>query len=308
MYEDFYGLKGKPFLTVPDPSFLFWSESHQLAFTMLRYGVLNASPLTVITGDVGSGKTTLLRQLLEEFPNELKAGLISNIQADKGELLEWVLMAFEQPYDGSHVARFQRLEKFAIDNYATGRHVALIIDEAHNLGVEKLEELRMLLNINSGKDLLFQVILLGQPELRDVLGRPEMLQFTQRITSDFHLGPLKVEEVENYINRRLEVVGCDRKLFTPQTCELIYHATQGIPRLINVLCDLCLAYGFSTESPAIDETILRELMSDVERNGIFNQFTPLNSVPVLVRDSGKSSIGSGKPSQARKKNRKSDDA
>lgn len=306
MYEDFYGLRSKPFLTVPDPSFLYWSDSHQLAFTMLRYGVLNASPLTVVTGDVGAGKTTLLRQLLEEFPSELKVGLISNIQADKGDLLEWVLMAFEQPYDGSHVARFQRFEKFVINNYASGRHVALIVDEAQNLGVEKLEELRMLLNINSGNDLLFQIILLGQPELREILGSPQLLQFAQRITSDFHLGPLKLEEVEGYIQRRLEVAGCDRRLFPSQTCELIYHATGGIPRLINVLCDLCLAYGFSLESPAIDEALLRELMSDVERNGIFNQFNPLTSSPKLVRDAGKTTTANGKTRRSRESSKRDD--
>lgn len=300
MYEQFYGLTAKPFLMVPDPSFLYWSDAHEMAFTMMRYGILNASPLTVITGDVGAGKTTLIRQLLEEFPEGLNVGLISNLQGGKGELLEWVLMAFEQSYAGRHVELFERFQQFVVYNYARGRNVALVIDEAHNLGAEQLEELRMLLNINSGTDLLFQMILVGQPELRDVLNRPDMLQFSQRITSDFHLGPLKTEEVEDYIKRRLEVVGCDRQLFPTQTCELIHHATRGIPRLINVLCDLCLAYGFSSESPAIDETLLRDLMADVERNGIFNQFTPLNSAPTLVQNNGTKDEDDKKSARIRK--------
>lgn len=300
MYEQFYGLTAKPFLMVPDPSFLFWSDTHEMAFTMMRYGILNASPLTVITGDVGTGKTTLVRQLLEEFPDELNVGLISNLQGGKGELLEWVLMAFEQSYSGSPVELFARFEKFVIDNYARGRNVALIIDEAHNLSIMQLEELRMLLNINSGTDLLFQIILVGQPELRDILNRPEMVQFSQRITSDFHLGPLKAEEVEDYINRRLEVAGCDRQLFPKHTCDLIYHATRGVPRLINVLCDLCLAYGFSSESPAIDETVLRDLMGGMERNGIFNQFTPISSAPTLVKTGEKNIDKPAKPRQSGK--------
>lgn len=283
MYEQFYGLTSKPFLMVPDPSFMFWSESHEMAFTMMRYGILNGSPLTVITGDVGTGKTTLIRQLLEEFPNEIDVGLISNLQSGKGQLLEWVLMAFQQSYAGTHVERFERLEQFVVYNYARRRSVVLVIDEAHNLDVDQLEELRMLLNINSGTDLLFQMFLVGQPELREVLNRPELLQFSQRITSDFHLGPLAAEEVEEYIKRRLEVAGCHRQLFPTPTCELIYHATRGIPRLINVLCDLCLAYGLSSDSPIINEALLRDLMAGIERNGVFNQFTPLNSVPTLVQ-------------------------
>lgn len=282
MYEDFYGLDAKPFQVVPDPTFMYWSEAHLMAFTMLRYGILNASPMTVITGDVGTGKTTLLRQLLEEFPGELCAGLVSNIQAGKGDLLEWTLLAFEQPYDGSHVQRFQRFEQFVISNYAEGRQVVLIIDEAHNLGLDQLEELRVLLNINSGSDMLLQIILIGQPELRDMLARQDMRQFSQRITSDFHLNPLEPFEVQGYIQRRLMVAGCDRQIFRPETHALIHHATGGIPRLINILCDLCLVYGYSADSPEIDETLVRDLMSGMERNGVFNQFRPLGAAPTLV--------------------------
>ena len=163
MYEDLYGLKTRPFQMAPDPAFLYWSESHQMAFTMLRYGLMNAAPLTVITGDVGTGKTTLVRQLLEEFPEGARIGLVSNIQAGKGELLEWVLMAFDQPHAGGHVKRYRRFEQFAIDNYAEGRQIVLIIDEAHNVGIKQLEELRLLSNINAAGDLLLQIILVCNP-------------------------------------------------------------------------------------------------------------------------------------------------
>lgn len=284
MYEQFYGLNAKPFQMVPDPEFLYWSENHLMAFTMLNYGILNASPLTVITGDVGTGKTTLLRQLLDEFPEEMVVGLISNLQDGKGELLEWTLMAFDQPFDGSHVTRFKRFRDFLVEQYGAGRHVVLIVDEAQNLGIGQLEELRMLSNVNAERDQLLQIILVGQPELRDMLNRNELRQFSQRITSDFHLRPLEAHEVQGYIQRRLSVAGIDasREIFPSRTCELIAHATDGVPRLINTLCDLCLVCGFSTERHIIDEDILRDLAGGMERNGIFNQLGPLSGAPTLV--------------------------
>ena len=281
MYEEHYGLKIRPFQMTPDPGFLYWSESHKLAFTMLRYSVMNASPLTVITGDVGTGKTTLVRRLLEEFPGEMQVGLLSNVQAGRGELLEWMLMAFGQPYDGSHVQRFQRFEQFAIQCYAQGRHLAVIVDEAHNIGIDQLEELRLLSNINSGGDLLLQIILIGQPELRELLARPELRQFAQRITADFHLAPLEAGEIQHYIQHRLAVAGCTRELFPRGTCELIARATGGTPRLINILCDLCLVYGFSADSPIIDDGIVRKLMSDLEHNEIFRQFSPIGTATLV---------------------------
>ena len=290
MYEEFYGLTAKPFQMVPDPSFLYWSEAHVMAFAMLQYGVLSGSPITVVTGEVGSGKTTLMRKLLEDFPPELEAGLISNIQSGKGELLEWVLMAFEQPHDGSHIDRFQRFQKFVLDAYASGRQVVLIVDEAQNLNVRDLEELRMLSNINAERDQLLQIILVGQPELREMLNRTELRQFAQRITSDFHIRPLEANEVYSYIERRMKCAGADYTVFPEATCELIYHATGGVPRLINILSDLCLVYGFSAERKLIDEGLLRELMSGMERNGIFNQFKPLSVAPKLVPENEGASV------------------
>ena len=286
MYEKFFGLNERPFQVIPDPAFLYWSEAHLMAFTMLRYGILSASPLTVVTGDVGAGKTTLLRQLLDEFPNDLVAGLISNLQSGKGELLEWALMAFEQPYQGTHVERFQRFQDYVIETYASGKQVALIVDEAQNLDVSQLEELRMLSNINAEKDQLLQIILVGQPELREILAQPQMRQFSQRITSDFHLEALKTHEVQAYIDRRLAVAGAQWEVFPPATTELIAHVTRGIPRLINVLCDLCLVYGFASDRKVIDTDLLRELMTSTERNGIFNQLTPLSAQPTLVTTDG----------------------
>ncbi len=278
MYEDFFGLTAKPFQVSPDPSFIFWSKSHSMTIAMLRYGLLSASPLTVITGEVGAGKTTLLRQLLEEFPKDLKVGLISNMQPDKGGLLEWALMAFEQPFSGaSYVERFERFQRFIVEAYSEGQQVALIVDEAQNLGIDQLEELRMLSNINAEKDLLLQIILIGQPELREKLALPELRQFSQRITSDFHLETLTPDEIEPYIARRLEVAGASWRIFPLETCEKIFNVTRGVPRLINVLCDLCLVYAFSSERKVVDIETMRDLMGGIEKNGIFNQFSPMDN-------------------------------
>lgn len=295
MYEEFYGLTRKPFQVAPDPDFLYWSGSHSMAFTMLHYSIISGSPITVITGDVGTGKTTLLRQLLREFPGEIEAGLISNMQAGRGDLLEWALMAFGKSYDGGHVQRFQRFQEYLIGRYAAGKQIALIIDEAQNLGIEQLEELRMLSNINAEQDNILRIILIGQPELRDLLDRPDLRQFAQRVTSDFHIQPLDAQEVRAYVQQRLSVAGATRTIFTGPACDLIYHATGGIPRLLNVLCDLCLVYGFSAERDLIEEDILRELMSDIERNGTFRQFTPPKGPPKLVAPVEEAQVSASAP-------------
>ncbi|WP_211907379.1 ExeA family protein [Pikeienuella piscinae] len=286
MYESFYGLSQRPFLTLPDPDFLFWSDSHVMAFTMLRYGVMTRAPITVITGDVGAGKTTLLRKLLREVPEEVTTGLISNMQDGRGELLHWVMMALEQPFDANepYVTLFKRFQDFVIEAYAANRRVLLIFDEAQNMGAKSLEELRMLSNINSEKDELLQIILVGQPELRELIMRPELRQFSQRISSDFNLGPLSKPETAKYIRRRLAIAGATTEIFPERTCELIHEATGGVPRLINILCDFCLLYGFSAERRVIDEDLLNEFLESAKVRGIYNQFAAPRPIPKLVSE------------------------
>lgn len=286
MYESFYGLRERPFMTLPDPDFLYWSDNHIMAFTMLRYGVMTRAPITVITGEVGAGKTTLLRKLLRELPEDVTVGLVSNMQEGRGELLHWVLMALDQPFDANepYVALFKRFQDFVIDCYARRRRVILIIDEAQNLGVKCLEELRMLSNINSEKDELLQLILVGQPELRDLISRPELRQFSQRISSDFNLAPLSKAETVKYIRRRLAIAGATTDIFPTRTCELIHDATSGTPRLVNILCDFCLLYGYSAESPTIGEDLLNEFLESAKARGIYNQFSAPRPAPKLVSE------------------------
>lgn len=283
MYETFYGLKARPFLTVPDPAMLYWAETHSLAFAMLRFGLMSRAPITVITGEIGSGKTTLLRRLLQEVPADLMVGLVSNMQIGRGELLHWVMMSLDQDVgEASYVRLFQRFQDLVVGAYAEGKRVVLIFDEAQNLGVDALEELRMLSNINADKDELLQLILVGQPQLRELLGRPELVQFSQRISSDFHLTGLEAEDVERYIDHRLEAAGASWRIFPKRTCRLIHEATRGVPRLINILCDLCLVYGYSADSRVIDETLLREFLAGARRRGIYQQFSAISEAPKLV--------------------------
>ena len=285
MYEAFYKLRMRPFLTVPDPDFLYWSEAHTLAITMLRYGLMTRAPITVVTGDIGSGKTTLLRQLMREIPQELVLGLVSNMQADRGSLLQWVMMALGQGVsDEPYIHLFQRFQDYVIEAYGAGKRVVLIFDEAQNLTVDTLEELRMLSNINADKDELLQLVLVGQPQLRELLGRPELVQFSQRISADFHLTTLSPAEVQNYIDHRLSMAEASWRIFPARTCALIHEATGGVPRLVNILCDLCLIYGFSADKRVIDEGLLREFLASAHKRGIYTQFSPLSDTLKLVQE------------------------
>lgn len=285
MYEAFYGLKCRPFLTVPDPEFLYWSDTHRLAMTMLRYGIVSRAPITVITGSVGAGKTTLIRHLMSEMPEDLTLGLISNMQRGRGELLHWAMLSLDQELcDEQYVQTFRRFQEVLVERYAEGRRVVLIIDEAQNLSISQLEELRMLSNINAEKDELLQLILVGQPKLRELLDRPELEQLVQRISADYHLGSLSLRETHTYINQRLQTAGATQMIFPSRSCDLIFEATGGIPRLINILCDLCLVHGYSEERWQIEEELIRELLIETADRGIYKQFTSLSKGPKLVRE------------------------
>jgi type II secretory pathway predicted ATPase ExeA len=207
------------------------------------------------------------------------------MQHGRGDLLDWVLMALGRPAsDASYIHKFEALQNIIVEAYAAGRRVLLIFDEAQNMSVDTLEELRMLSNINADKDEILQIILIGQPQLRDLIARPELVQFAQRISADFHLKPLDRDDVDRYIQYRLSKAGAQWRIFPSRTCELIYQATGGVPRLINILSELCLVYGYSTESRVIDERILREFLNDAQSRGLYQQFHALDDGPKLVKN------------------------
>ncbi|WP_426442360.1 ExeA family protein [Bradyrhizobium genosp. P] len=277
MYEAFYGLKEKPFSILPDPDLIYWGRMHSMAFTMLEFGVLNNAGFTVITGEIGSGKTTLVRHLLRMLSPNLTMALISNSPQGREELLQWILMALGQPFDGNYAGLFKQLQDFLYSQYAAGRRTLLILDEAQNLEVEALEHLRMLSNINADKYQILQLILVGQPQLRDLLLNPKLRQFAQRISSDFHLKPLSEAEVAKYIDFRLRAVGATDQLFTAAACAEIAWASGGIPRMINILSDTALVYGFAGSHRSISEALVREVIADKQQFSIFPIQKPLQS-------------------------------
>ncbi|WP_299819510.1 AAA family ATPase [uncultured Jannaschia sp.] len=265
LYSAHFGFRERPFTLSPDPDFLFWSKAHLRAFSVLEYGLMTRAPLTVVTGEVGIGKTTLVQALLDRLDDEVTAGLLSNVQGDRGALLRWVLNALDvddMPAGSDYVDLFQRLQDFVLDEYASGRRVVLIIDEAQNLGFDTLEELRMLTNINSGKDELLQLILVGQPELRDMISRPELRQFAQRVSASYHLDPMDLETTRAYVDHRLRHVGGDGSEFTPEAVAAIHRESDGVPRIINKLCDLSLVYAASAGQEEVDSDTVQELVND----------------------------------------------
>lgn len=264
LYNAHFGFRERPFSLVPDPEFLYWSESHRMAFTMLEYGVVTRAPITLITGEVGAGKTTLLQYLLRSITDDVVVGLISNAQGGRGELLQWVLHALDVPFDqtSTYVALFQRLQDYLLEVYAGGRRVILIFDEAQNLTPETLEELRMLTNINSNKDELLQLVLVGQPELRKLISTPQLRQFVQRVGASFHISAMSAENVVEYVRHRLVVAGGHGDEFTKDALHRIHAETGGIPRLVNQLCDLSLVYAFSADQAQVTEAVVQSVIAD----------------------------------------------
>jgi general secretion pathway protein A len=264
LYTGFFGLSERPFTLTPDPSFLFWSKQHQRAFAVLEYGLMARTPITLITGEIGSGKTTILRAFLKDIDPEITVGLISNAQGGRGELIQWILNALSIPVEpgSSYVSMFQLLQETLVSEYAAGRRVVLIFDEAQNLSIEGLEELRMLTNINSGKDELVQLVLVGQPELRDMVKSPRMKQLAQRVTASFHLQPLEKKAVTDYISHRLQVAGGSGKEISRPAAELIHQAGGGVPRLVNQLCEFALLYAWAAEKKTVSVATVRSVLND----------------------------------------------
>ncbi len=281
MYEQFYGLRDKPFSMLPDPEFLFLSKKHQSALTLLEYGLMNNVGFCVISGETGAGKTTLLRKLLGRIDDSYRVGMITNTHQSFGSLLDWVLSAFNlHDPDLTQVEMHQKLMDFLIAEYAQKRKVLLIVDEAQNMNAATLEELRMLSNVNSEKDQLMQVILAGQPALRETLKIPELMQFAQRIGVDFHLGDLDVTETCHYIQHRLKTAGAQKNIFTPAACARIYNYSGGVPRLINLLCDTVMVYGFADQQPVIDVDMIDEMVQERMQDSVVPLISPESFTPL----------------------------
>lgn len=263
MYQAHFGFTIKPFAMTPDPSFLYHSRRHAMALTMLEYSLESEASFSVLTGPIGSGKTTLVRALLRQLGDRVKVGVVSHTHSRFHSIHGWVLSALGiVPSGNSEIVLFETLRNALEKQYANGRRTLLIIDEAQNLSIEILEELRLLSNINSERNLALQILLVGQPELRTKLTRPELTQFAQRVSVFFELKRLDREETHGYIQHRLKVAGGDPALFQSEAMDFIYARSRGIPRLVNQICDVTLVYAFADKRHDIDGHLVAQVIRD----------------------------------------------
>jgi putative secretion ATPase (PEP-CTERM system associated) len=270
MYLKFYGLTEAPFGPTPDPKFLYQSARHREALAQLVYGVQERKGFIVLTGEIGTGKTTLLRTLLERIDPDTPVAYVHNSSLDIDGLLEYVLQDWGvKSTAATQAQRLFELNEFLIDQHRKGTSPILVIDEAQNLSAETLEAVRMLSNFETNRQKLMQILLVGQPELRDTLNQPELRQLKQRIGLRCHIGPLSAEETRQYIRHRLRIAGAaDTGIFTDAAVQHITEYSRGVPRVINIVCDHCLLSGYADskrriEARAVDEAI--EYLEDGER-------------------------------------------
>lgn len=269
MYESFYRFRSKPFSLLPDPEFLFPSTRHKAGLSVLEYGVMNRAAFTVLTGEPGTGKTTLLNKVLEQSAGRCLVGMITTTHPNADTLLPWVADAFGLNGAGQDaVGYFRMFTAFLGQCFAAGRQVLLVVDEAQNLNLRMLEELRLLSNLNDGRQSGIQIMLAGQPNLRALLTRPDMTQLAQRVAVDYALEPLNEQDTTAYVRHRLRVAGGDPSLFTDYACSLLHRLSGGTPRVINQLCDLSLAYGFGEGTERITASLVLQVASDRATGGI----------------------------------------
>ncbi len=266
MYLDFYGLKENPFNVTSDPSFLFLSHTHQEALNHLLYGINHRKGFVAITGEIGAGKTTLCRALLHRLDSTTKTSIIFNSNLPETQLLEAILLDFGiKPEKFNKVRLIRQLNEFLLNQLSRGNNTVLIIDEAQNLRSNTLETIRMLSNLETEKEKLLQIILVGQPQLRDKLNSPELLQLRQRISIRFHVRSLLKEEVPQYIGHRLSIAAPTETItFSSEAIDEIYPYSKGIPRVINIICDKSLLLGFVKGTHYITGDIIKKSIEEVE--------------------------------------------
>lgn len=270
MYERFYELRERPFALSPDPDYLYPSRVHREALDYLRYGLESHAGFIVITGEIGSGKTTLLQTLLRGLDSQTTVARIVNTILEPRELLETILIDFGlDPAGKSKPLLLRDLAQYLVDQRLAGRMVLLVIDEAQNLTVAALEELRMLSNLETEKSKLMQIVMVGQPTLREKLNAPELEQLRQRITVSYHLRPLDEDETANYINHRLRRAATGAPLEFPREATDAIHARgRGVPRIVNVICDAALVFGYAEERRLIDLALVQEVLGELEITGV----------------------------------------
>jgi general secretion pathway protein A len=267
MYASFFGLSEKPFAITPDPRYLFMSERHGEALAHLLYGITEAGGFIQLTGEVGTGKTTIVRSLLERMPGHADVAVILNPQLTPVQFVLTIceeLGIFVRDEDAASIKDLvDILNKRLLEAHAKGRRVVVIVDEAQNLSPETLEQVRLLTNLETRSQKLLQIILIGQPELRDVLSRVELRQLAQRITGRYHLAPLSREETSAYVNHRMRVAGCSAEVFSRAALREVHRLSDGVPRIINVICDRAILGAVTQDTHHITPALIRSAAGEV---------------------------------------------
>ena len=302
MYERFHRLRERPFSLSPDPDYLYPSRVHKEALSYLRYGIEGHAGFIVITGEVGSGKTTLLQTALRTLDRQTSVARLVNTMLDARDLLEAIMLDFGlDPGEGRSKPHLLRdLARYLVDQRSAGRLSLLVIDEAQNLSFAALEEVRMLSNLETEKSKLIQIALIGQPNLRDVMGRPELEQLRQRVTVSYHLQALDAADTDAYINHRLRRAAIGAPLeFPPEVTRLIHEHSQGIPRKINVISDAVLLFAYGDDQHTITESLTREVLAELEGSNVISKpsstdstsSTPPSPPPAQTQPLGRSLTG-----------------
>jgi general secretion pathway protein A len=266
MYLKHFNLTERPFSITPDPRFLYMSARHREALAHLLYGLGEGGGFVQLTGEVGTGKTTICRCLLEQVPDNVDLALVLNPKVTAVELIATVCdeLGIEYPAGTSSIKTLtDLLNKYLLDAYARGRRTVLVIDEAQNLGADVLEQVRLLTNLETATQKLLQIVLIGQPELRDLLAREDMRQLAQRVTARYHLEPISRGETEAYIKHRLQICGISRSLFNKRAVDRIQQLSGGIPRLINVLCDRAMLGAYVESKAEVDHKVVSKAAREV---------------------------------------------
>jgi len=266
MYCELFQLTEPPFRLTPDPQFLYASKQHARAKAYMESTIWLADGFVVITGDIGSGKTTLIESFLVELPDDIVLAHISQTQLSPVEFLQALLVEFGfKPFRKRKVELLSMIKDFMVEQYAAGKKILLVIDEAQNLSRKVLEEVRLLSGLELRKEKLLRIILAGQPELSHKLDSPRLQQLTQRVRLRFHLGALSKRETHDYITHRLEVAGArGRTIFEPAACDVVFRYAGGVPRLVNVLCDTALLCAFAEERTVVDEGLVKAAVEELQ--------------------------------------------
>jgi type II secretory pathway predicted ATPase ExeA len=289
MYLEHFGLTDQPFRLTSDPRFLYLSEAHARVKAYIEYATHIQDSFVIFTGEIGSGKTTLIQDAISRMPDDIVVAKIHQTQLTENEFLQAVLVEFGfQPYDADKVELLEQLCKFFIEQNNQGNKVLLIVDEAQNLTKRVLEEIRLLSDLERNNKKLLNVILLGQPELNDVLDSPDMENLMQRVRLRFHIGALTVEDTQAYIQHRLSVAGAgDNDIFTARAIPLIHEYTGGRPRLINILCDYALTTAFIEQQTVISDDIVNTAVDELQWVPYAQKYTSVRSNSAATTDNFK---------------------